>query len=99
MSVTADHETVQIGIFLVNKNTGSASPLDWRAHKINRVVQSSLAAEALSLYEGLDVANGFKMLLASMLGEEVKELKVFGYVDNKFTQEAIYSTTSNTGKN
>ena len=43
------------GAFIVwlMDNTGQCCPIAWKAHKIKRVVRSTLAAETLSLEEGL----------------------------------------------
>ena len=40
-------------VWLVD-NHGKCCPLSWHANKIKRVVRSTIAAEALSLQEGLE---------------------------------------------
>ena len=79
-------------IFLVNPSNGKCSPIDWRANKINRVVTSTLAAEALSLTKGLDAAVAFKWTLQQLLGKE-GDIPVRAIVDNKDTFDSVNSTT------
>ena len=81
-------------IFLVNKNNGLCAPIEWKANKVQRVVLSSLAAETLSLYDGLDAALGIRNLLQNLLGNYGEDIKVVAFVDNKSLTEAIYSMTA-----
>ena len=79
-------------LFLVRPEDGSCAPIDWRANKIDRVVTSTLAAEAVSLTKGLDAAIAFKWTLQQLLGEE-GNLPVRAIIDNKDTYESVHSTT------
>ena len=78
-------------LFLVNSRNTKASILDWQANKIRRVVRSSLAAEALSLIEGLEATVLINNILEELLGLTVA---VHAVVDNKSVVDAVLSTTS-----
>lgn len=56
---------------------------------IKRVVRSTIAAEALSLQEGLESAAFYKKLLEGIIGHQ---LAVEAYVDNKSVIESLNST-------
>ena len=79
-------------IFLVRPEDGRCAPIDWRANKIDRVVTSTLAAEAISLTRGLDAAVAFKWTLQQLLGEE-GNIPVRAIIDNKDTYDSVHSTT------
>ena len=83
-----------IGAFVVwlMDNTGQCCPITWSAHKIKRVVRSTLAAEALSLQEGLETGYYYREMLADILGFECKAINIEAYVDNRSVIEAIFST-------
>ena len=80
-------------LFLVNPNNGKCAPLDWRANKIKRVVTSTLSAETLSLFAGLDAAMAMRDQLTIMLGSNYK-LNLRAIVDNKSTVDAVHATVS-----
>lgn len=77
-------------IFLVNPSNGKSAPIDWKSNKTKRRVQSSLAAEALSLSAGLDAAIALRWMIADFTGVE---LSVKAIIDNKSTCDAVYSST------
>ena len=77
-------------IFLVNPINGKSAPIEWKSNKTKRRVQSSLAAEALSLSAGLDAAISLKWLLTDLTGHN---LPVKAVIDNKSTCDAVYSST------
>ncbi len=79
-------------LFLVNPKDGKCAPIDWRANKIDRVVTSTLAAEAVRLTRGLDAAVSFKWTLQELLGKE-GNLPVRAIIDNKDTFDSVHSTT------
>ena len=60
--------------------------------KTRRVVRSTLAAEMLSLLEGLDAAFYYRQMLQEFLGLDIKTINIEAYVDNKSGVEAISST-------
>ena len=80
-------------IFWHNPKLNLCVPLDWKSNKIKRVVASTLAAETLSLSMGLDAAVGIAEMIGHILGDEVKQLQIHAFVDNKSTFEAIHSTS------
>ena len=82
------------GAFIVwlMDNTGQCCPIVWNAHKIKRVVRSTLAAETLSLEEGLEAGFYYREMLENILGLEPRTIKIEAYVDNKSVIEAILST-------
>ena len=67
-------------------------PCHGRPDKIKRVVRSSLAAEALSLQEGLEDAIYMKHLLCELLSLPATCLPIFSFVDSKGLVEAVHST-------
>ena len=71
---------------------GKCSPLSWHAGKIKRVVRSTIAAEALSLQEGLESGFYYRKMLEDIFGISTKTIPVIAYVDNKSVIEAVYST-------
>ena len=82
------------GAFIVwlMDNTGQCCPIAWNAHKIKRVVRSTLAAETLSLEEGLEAGFYYREMLENIFGLEPRTIKIEAYVDNKSVIEAIFST-------
>ena len=82
------------GAFIVwlMDNTGQCCPIAWNAHKIKRVVRSTLAAETLSLEEGLEAGFYYREMLENIFGLDPRTIKIEAYVDNKSVIEAILST-------
>lgn len=79
-------------IIWVMDKTGNCCPIAWNAHKIKRVVRSTLAAEMLSLEEGLEASVYYRQMLEDILGIKSKSIQIEAYVDNKSVIEAILST-------
>ena len=63
--------------------------LSWKSNKIKRVVRSTLAAEALSLQEGIEESLYLQQLLVELLDVKVP---ISAYIDNKSTLDAVNST-------
>ena len=61
-------------------------------HKIKRVVRSTLAAEILSLGEGLEAGFYYRQMLEEILLLDFKTINIEAYVDNKSVIEALSST-------
>lgn len=78
-------------VFLCNP-AGRCCPLSWQACKLKRVVTSSLAAEALSLQEGLKSSIYLKHILCEIMNVSATSLPIVAYVDNKGLVEAVHST-------
>ena len=58
-------------------------PLYWNANKIKRVVRSTIAAEALSLQEGLESGFYFRRMIENILSIASNTIPIVAYVDNK----------------
>ena len=80
-------------VFLMGRD-GRSCPLAWRSGKIRRVVRSTLAAEALSMADGLDTAYCMGYLLSEVMFKKPKENRIPIHVctDNKSLYENIHST-------
>ena len=81
-------------VLLVNEKRGVCAPLVWHANKITRIVDSTLAAECVSLKEGLDEGVQIRQMIEEIYGLKDKTVPVKGIVDNKGTVDAIHSTSS-----
>ena len=77
-------------IFLVNTKNGKCAPLEWKSNKVKRKVHSTLAAETLVLYTGLDAAVAMKMMIQEITGNK-NNLVVKAITDNKSARDAVYS--------
>ncbi len=66
--------------------------LAWHANKIKRVVRSTIAAETLSLQEGLETAIYLRRLIEEVLSLEEGSIPIAAYIDNKSVVEAVHST-------
>ena len=75
-------------IFIVNIRNGKCAPIEWKSNKVKRKVHSTLAAETLVLYAGLDAAVAVKMMIQDITG---KDLTVKGITDNKSARDSVYS--------
>ena len=71
---------------------GKCCPLSGHANKIKRVVRSTIAAEALSLQEGLECGFYYRKMIEDMLDITTKTIPIIAYVDNKSVIEVVYST-------
>ncbi|KAK6191184.1 hypothetical protein SNE40_002922 [Patella caerulea] len=78
-------------LWLVDSNHNSC-PISWHSAKIKRVVRSTLAAEMLSLQEGLESCVYYRSILTNLLGIDPSDIDIIAYVDNKSVIEGIAST-------
>lgn len=83
-------------VFLADANN-HCCVLSWQANKIKRIVRSTIAAEALSLQEGLEDAIFHQNMLLEIFGQQTASMVVQAFpidaiVDNKSVIEAINST-------
>jgi len=78
-------------VWIIDK-TGSCCPIAWQTHKIKRVVRSTIAAEALSLTEGLETAFYYRKMIEDILRLQPGTIPIKAYTDNKSVLEAISST-------
>ena len=74
-------------IFIVDCNN-NCSVISWKANKIKRICRSTLAAEAMSLVEGLEEC----LYLKEVMKELGFVLPIVAFVDNKSLQDSIYSS-------
>ena len=79
-------------MFLVNPTTGDCAPLEWKANKIQRVTNSTLAAETMSLTTGIDAAIATRWALKEVLGEKM-DFPITAIIDNKDAYTSIHSAT------
>lgn len=73
-------------------NQGKCCPLDWRTNKIKRVVRSTIAAEALSLQEGLECGYYYRQMLEDIMKLQRNTIPIIAHVDNKSVIDAVHST-------
>ncbi|VDI35393.1 Hypothetical predicted protein [Mytilus galloprovincialis] len=79
-------------IFLRGQN-GKNCPISWSSKKIRRVVKSTLAAEALSLVDGLDACYFVRSILQEMIKLNAGEsIPINCFTDNKSLCQNIHST-------
>ena len=77
--------TGSTGVYIIwlMDSTGQCCPTAWNARKIKRVVRSTLAAEMLSLEEGLEASIYCRHMIEEILGFKPQTIKIAAYVDNK----------------
>ena len=78
-------------IFIRNKE-GKKCPVSWSSKKIRRIVKSTLAAEALSLIEGLNECYYIRSILAEMIPKTEQSVHIECFIDNKSLCQNIHST-------
>ena len=69
------------GGFVIFLKNGERCPIAWQSKKLKRVVNSTLAAEAMSLLEGAGVATYIAELIAEMTG--ASRMKIHCFTDCK----------------
>ena len=79
-------------LILLSNSKGDLCPLSWYTNKIKRVVRSTLAAEMLSLQEGIDEAIYLRSLICELINVPQISIPIIPYVDNKSVTEALFST-------
>ena len=80
-------------VFLKDRFNRS-SPMDWKSRKIKRIVRSTLAAEALSLGDGLETGMFLKDMFKEVLGSHIASVPIIAIVDNKSVEVNLRSTSS-----
>ena len=85
-------------LILIRDQEGNCAPIMWQANKIKRVVDSSLAAEALSLLAGLEEAIYLREIIEEIFKLKNKSVPVHAIVDNKGLTDALHSTTPVTNR-
>ena len=79
-------------MFLVNADTGDCAPIEWKANKIQRVTNSTLAAETMSLTTGIDAAIATRWFLKEVLGDKF-DFPITAIIDNRDAYVSIHSAT------
>ena len=79
-------------VFLSDKDNNYV-PISWVSQRIQRVVRSTLAAEAVSLNNACDDGVFLGRILNGVLGNSTP-LPIVAYTDNKSTHDSINSSTS-----
>ena len=79
-------------VLLVGED-GKCCTLTWHAGKIKRVVRSTIAAEALSLQEGLENGMFLRSHVEEMLGMKTGSIPITAFTDNKSVVQAVHSTS------
>ncbi|CAC5417518.1 unnamed protein product [Mytilus coruscus] len=69
-------------------NESNSCPITWQANKIKRVVRSTIAAEALSLQDGLESSFYHCRIIEDILGLKHQTIPIEAYIDNKSVVEA-----------
>ena len=80
-------------IMFLRDGEGNVATLKWCVNKIQRVVRSSLASEALTSQEAIEDAVFMKEVLCEVFGEEAFKIKINLIVDSKSLKDAIHSTS------
>jgi hypothetical protein len=75
-------------VFLRDKHNCCCT-LSWKCNKVKRVVRSTLAAEALSLQEGIEESLYLQAIIKELINVKVP---ISAYIDNKSTLDAVNST-------
>ncbi|CAC5357015.1 unnamed protein product [Mytilus coruscus] len=79
-------------IVWIKDRIGKCCPISWQANKIERVVRSSIAAEALSLQDGLETALYFRKIIGDICGVGERIITITAFIDDKSVTEALKST-------
>lgn len=79
-------------IVLIVGSHNRCAVVSWHAAKIKRVVRSSLAAEALSLQEGIEDGIYVRHLTETLLSKQYGSIPLHAVVDSKSLVECVHST-------
>ena len=81
-------------VFLFNKKTNFATPLTWSSKKIERVVNSSLGAEAIAATKLIGTLYFIKEILKQMYGVKAGNIPCLTLTDSKDLFEAVHNIKS-----
>ena len=79
-------------IVLLKNPYGVCVPISWSSNKIKRIVDNTLAAEAISMTGDLEETVHIRCLVEEVLGIKEKSIPVNAIIDNKGTYDAVHST-------
>ena len=77
-------------LIFLRDETGRRCPIFWQSRKIDRVVNSTLAAETMALVEGAGTAVYMAGILKQLIGNV--DVKILCYTDNKSLVESLLSS-------
>ena len=84
-------EASQGGLIIFLKDeTGQRCPIFWQSRKLDRVVNSTLAAETLALVEGAGATVNMEGIIKELTG--LPDIKIHCYIDNKSLVESLSSS-------
>ena len=76
-------------IIFLKDESGKRCPIFWQSKKLDRVVNSTLAAEAMALIEGAGAAVNIAEIIKQLIGQG--SMKIYCYIDNKSLVESLSS--------
>lgn len=79
-------------IIWIKDRKGNCCPICWQANKIKRVVRSTIAAETLSLQNGLESALYYRKIIEDICAVLQGTIPITAFIDNKNVTEALQST-------
>ena len=77
-------------IFLVDED-GKCCPITWNSNKLKKIVDSTLAAESMSLSAAVKETIYIQQIIKELLGER-SSLPIYCVVDSRGARDAVYST-------
>ena len=79
-------------IMFLMDTLGNSAVLKWAVNKIQRVVRSPLASEALTMQEAIGDVMFTREGLREVFGEGVEKMKIQIVIDSRSLRDAVYST-------
>ena len=84
----------QGGLYIELDDGVNSSPIYWQSRKIQRIVDSAMAAETLAMKTGLAAAHAVSSLVSEILYDSAKPVEIQMVTDNRQLYETSYSTKS-----
>ena len=85
-------------LVLIKNKKGICAPISWSANKLRRVVDNTLAAETLSLVDGIKEASYTREMIEEVSGLKDNSVPLVAIVDNKSAVDTVHSMTVVTEK-
>ena len=79
-------------IIWIKDRKGNCCPICWQANNIKRVVCSTIAAEALSLQDGLESALYYRKIIEDICAVRQGTIPITAFIDHKSVTKALQST-------
>ena len=80
-------------ILIRNQKNKKSCVISWRSKKLRRVVNSTLAGEALAVTDLLGEIMYIKAILSEIFGKDIINIPIKIYTDSKNLYKAVMSTT------